>query len=78
VGIITAVILVTAAIVASVTANSGTSGTVTTKADRIVSLVNRGLVPEATLQPAPRLDDDLQRLNGLVGRGVVPRQTLEP
>jgi hypothetical protein len=77
-GIISALLLLTAAIVANVQTDSETTGTGTTKSDRIVSLVNRGLVPEATLQPAPRLDDDLQRLKGLVNRGVVPGHTLEP
>jgi hypothetical protein len=77
-GSIAALVLVAAAIVAIVQADSGTTGIVTTKANRTVSLVNRGLVPRATLQPASRLDDDLQRLKSLVNHGHVPRQTLEP
>jgi len=77
-GIITALLLLAGAIVANLQTDSETTRPATTKADRIVSLVNRGLVPEATLQPAPKLEDDLQRLKSLVNRGVVPGHTLEP
>ena len=77
-GIITALLFLATTIVANVQTDSETTGTATTRADRIVSLVNRGLLPEATLKRAPKLEDDLQRLKSLVNRGVVPGHTLEP
>jgi len=39
-------------------------------------LVNRGLIPRQTLEPAPQSPDDIVR--DLVNRGLIPRQTLEP
>lgn len=38
-------------------------------------LVNRGLIPRQTLDPAPRSHDAMRR--ELVSRGLIPRETLE-
>jgi hypothetical protein len=77
-GIITGLFFVTTAIVVNVQTDHAITSGVVTNADRIVGLVNRGLVPRATLQPAARIADDLERLKSIVGRGFVPPQTLEP
>ena len=38
-------------------------------------LVNRGLIPRQSLEPAPQSMDT--KLRDLVNRGLIPRQTLE-
>ena len=39
-------------------------------------LVNRGLIPRQSLEPAPQSRDAV--LQDLVNRGLIPRQSLEP